>query len=301
MPLVFDLTTGMIARGAAPATQPATALDGESNREWSKSVAGLQVRFEAGHAMARWLGLQMQLHLRSTSGDSLAVDPSRPGAITSAITRADGTTVQSDAGAQINANEPDWIFLPGDGDERDILLKWPEQNNIDGRVELSNKVWHLRPDSYELRIALHGADASTRYVGSDATVWRGDIELPSHALTVYPDPKPEELAAAAKKIRSNHFNNAQETWQALAQVVTPGMTRRQMEVVLPPGYGPKGQMGFELWFGDYVRFAYGLDADWGVRAEGFGVKIDGLAQPVLWSAPKLVPLKDVYTIAAPGK
>ena len=79
-------------------------------------------------------------------------------------------------------------------------------------------------------------------------------------------------------------------WQALAQLVPPGMSRQQVQIVLPPFPGSDGD---EIWNGDGVIFPYGLDADWGAQGMGFGKKINGTVQPVLTGAPRMVPISSM--------
>ncbi len=102
------------------------------------------------------------------------------------------------------------------------------------------------------------------------------------------------LAKGAGKVHAAHPDGGKAMWHALAARVHPGMSARQMKVLLPPARLRPGKGPQEVATLDGARFAitYALDGAWGVQASGIA---QGKSQDqwVLDAAPRVRPRKDL--------
>jgi len=128
----------------------------------------------------------------------------------------------------------------------------------------------------------------------------------------------DALKAAAARVRAEHPDGGEKMWLALAKLVEPGMTVRQMVIVLPPLVIPDdgtlliGGQRIEvpqkpgpvprltLWNGQSFYMTYPLDGNFGVAASGVS-KGEGDDKMVLTSRPSIKPHKELWrTTTAPA-
>ncbi|MBM4041939.1 MAG: hypothetical protein FJ290_25875 [Planctomycetes bacterium] len=125
-----------------------------------------------------------------------------------------------------------------------------------------------------------------------------------YGLSVAGAPTEEELRAAAAEVRKQHPEGGKLLWEALAKLIKPGTTVRQMKAILPPALTPEGQpeRAVSEWpYGVCQYYAYALDDGFGVAVTG---RVKGSKQDVelveLTAPPLLGSLEDLRLVPPPG-
>lgn len=270
----------------APASTRPSSGWWEEDTDWSESVNGLRVKIEVSRSLTRLLGLQASSRFWNTSTDNMAI-------------RWDSDTYRwevRDASGKVIVPEKPSVKLER-AELRWYTLTTTDRGNVghqlsdgqqsrNGVLQLGNWRWKLPPGKYALRCTFTSHPEGAERPPSGAKVWQGSIVVPPVEFTVYPDVSDEELKAARAKVISAPHEDDVTLYNELADLVTPGMTMAQLQLVLPPGRGGYG-MGF--WSGNFWSFEYPIDLALSVRACGFGARDGNQTVMVLTSRPLIVP------------
>lgn len=256
-----SVRVGWVRLIGRPATQPAAG----------KTVNGLRARIKASRYLSKRLGLEVGVGFENVSKANLAIDFGELQALSWKITDAAGKEVEP---AKVRRAEPAPVWhsmTPGYSVGR-ILGK--AVHNRDGRLKIGFYEWKLKPGRYSIHCLLSlQSDAVGKPSGQ--TGWRGKIELPPAEFEVIGEVSDKDLIEAGKQVRAAHPAGGLAMWRALAKLVRPGMTVRQMYLVLPPRKMSlkAGVLDFPrttLWNGQSFFLTYWLDDAFGVEASGFG-------------------------------
>ena len=280
------------------ATQPATK---PAHEHWGKANNGLRARINASRYLSKRLGLEVVVRFENVSKANLAIDFGELQALSWKITDAAGKEVEP---AKVRRSQPAPVWhsmSPGYSVGR-ILGK--AVHNRDGRLKIGFYEWKLKPGRYSIHCLLSlQSDAVGKPSGQ--TAWRGKIELPPAEFEVIGEVSDKDLIEAGKQVRAAHRAGGLAMWRALAKLVRPGMTVRQMYLVLPPREtsfkaGVLHYPRMTLWNGQSFFLTYSLDDAFGVEASGVGTSGGPTTRPsglpgdeymVLTSTPRIKSLQ----------
>lgn len=261
-----------------PTTGPATQTSSSpASVRWSNATNGLRARIEAGPYLAKRLGNRVDVYFENVSDEPFSLDFGELQALSWAVFDATGKDVKPIAVQKAEA-VPDWHSI-APGQQLGMVLGKSVQNR-DGRLQIGVHEWKLQPGRYSIHCMLElRSDAASRPAGQ--TPWSGRVELPPAEFEVVGEVSDENLIEAGEQVRAAHPAGGLAMWQALAELVRPGMTVRQMFLVLPAKKMTLEEMGGAgiLWMGGIFSLNYRVDALWCVEAVGVGETSAGLTNP----------------------
>ena len=251
---------------------------------WGKANNGPRARIEASRYLSKRLGMEVGVGFENVSKASFAIDFGELQALSWKITDAAGKEVEP-AKVERSQPVPDWhSLIPGQSIGR---ILGTAVHNRDGRLKIGFHEWKLKPGRYSIHCFLSlQSDAVGKPSGQ--TAWRGKIELPPAEFEVIGEVSDKDLIEAGKQVRAAHPAGGLAMWRALAKLVRPGMTVRQMHLVLPvhlvlPAREPSSKAGvlhsrhvstgigqISTWMGQNFILRYSLDDAFGVEASGVG-------------------------------
>ena len=291
-----------------PTTGPATQTSSSpASVRWSNATNGLRARIEAGPYLAKRLGNRVDVYFENVSDEPFSLDVGELQALSWAVFDATGKDVKPIAVQKAEA-VPDWHSI-APGQQLGMVLGKSVQNR-DGRLQIGVHEWKLQPGRYSIHCMLElRSDAASRPAGQ--TPWSGRVELPPVEFEVLGEVSDENLIEAGEQVRAAHPAGGLAMWQALAELVRPGMTVRQMFLVLPP-QKPSAKAGMlnaprlTLWDGQFFWLTYSLEERFVVEASGIGVRSttqsagfydedEGL---LLTDTPKIKDVSQAFTVPA---
>ncbi|MFZ5831202.1 MAG: hypothetical protein ACOY3P_14015, partial [Planctomycetota bacterium] len=194
-------------------------------------TGNLEIRIDHTRYSTPLLGVQLLLFPRTPGRNDLTVDLSR---IDWRILDAEGHDIAPHGIAE--QESPDWFNPSENGfSGRDIAMGSNDWKN--GKIEVGGKKWHLKPGKYALEAVLDTSSDRPGHMGGDGQplreIWIGKLTLPRVSFEVIGEVTDEALNAAAQKVRAAHPAGGEAMWQALAELVRPGMTIHQLQLALP--------------------------------------------------------------------
>jgi len=282
----------------AVATQPVQA-------QWSRPVNGLRARIDAGRYLTKQLGMEVGVQFENTSSQPVSVDFGELQALAWKVLDADGKEVEP---AKVRRAEPapSWYSV-APGQQVGRILGTSQQNR-DERLTIGFYEWQLKPGRYSSRCTLV-LQSNAAGLSEGQTAWKGKLDVPAAEFEVIGEVSDDDLRKAAGVVKAVHFPTLLAQWEYLAKLVQPGMTVRQMYLVLPPKRMTLEEMGKAgtIWNGNFFIHRYWLDDSYAVEASGIGTSPlldDGAAtQPavpgedtmILTSRPRITRLAPAAT------
>ncbi len=252
--------------------------------DWSNPVGGLRAKIDTSRYLTRRLWMDVCVTVQNVADEPVAIDRGIIHLIDWRVIDAEGRAVEPHL--TVNVDVPvEWRQL---GHRETIGLGVSNhQSNRGGVLDLVHVVWKLEPGKYELRGTLSGS-SKTPDKPPQSRAWSGKIELPAVEFEVIAEISDEQLRAAAKRVRSDHPAGGKPMWEALAALLRPGTSVRQLKMILPPAR-PHLRPVVTLFNGASFYLVYLLDDQFELEASGIAVgeKPDDL---ILTSPPRLKPL-----------
>jgi len=250
-----------VVEGAAGGEIDAVLTDVTGQAAWSQPASGLRARLKTYGFISKRLGLWVQVEIENVSDKPLAVDL---GMLEMAT-----FTLPEDQKPETERTRPrtvSWTVLrPGD-----TALRIIGKSDLcrDGRLDLGLAVWNLKPGPSALWATISD-DGSQPGKPEVAAAWSGKIALTAAPFWVYSGKTADEIAAATAKIRKERASNPEAMWKALAELVEPGMTVKEMKAILPPDVTQTYGGGSDWTDNLCDRLFYPLDDTFYVLAVGF--------------------------------
>ena len=269
-----------------PSTRPASKSppSGTLESDWSPPVGGLRGRLITGPYVAKQLTIKVGLTVWSNADKPMEIDADFTRSLRWMLLDAQGKEI-APVPTSAAPPQPRWIDLgPWEYATRAVGdSRWDERLGL--VLDLGGSTWPLTRGEHTLtcRIVVDAKDVAKR-----TRAWVGGLKIEPRRFEVFLPTSDDDLHTAAIAMGAKYASSPEDQkWNALAKLVVPGLTVRQMYIALPMAGREKPQVEKT---GNYFQINYLLSRS-NFRTKASGTVLPGKEKEewIVTSSPVILP------------
>ena len=218
-------STGATTHRASKSPPPGTL-----ESDWSPPVAGLRGRIVSGPYVAKQLTINIGLAVWSNANGPMEIDADFTRSLRWKLRDAAGKEV-APVTKSAPPPPPRWTRLgPWEYMTRAVgTSRWDDR--LGPVLDLGGTTWSLKRGEHTLActVLIEAKDVADR-----TAAWVGGLKVEPRRFEVFLPTSEDDLRAAAAALEAKYASSPEDQkWNALAKLVVPGLTVRQMHIALP--------------------------------------------------------------------